>query len=249
MELPPPRKVLQSCVGRLSISISAHWKIRICLNRRRQPRTFFRFTPTGTELSVEQRRSLHENWILAKAFQELMRGVRSSLEEAYFFVELLSAGQMTAKSNSTLDEILAPFRKKANDMNFPTLLASVNARLDQPLEFTEAYRSMQNARNCLEHRNGFVGRTDARPDGTMELGLPWLKMFILRDGEEVEIYENIQVRAGEEILARIEVRKLRFGLGDRLSISAADFDQIAFACFSFASQLGQRLPKKPVFNP
>jgi hypothetical protein len=75
--------------------------------------TFFRFDFSGPELSATDRRSLHENWILAKVFQELVRGVRASLEEAFFFTELISVGTMTAQSSSTLDEILAPFRKKS----------------------------------------------------------------------------------------------------------------------------------------
>jgi hypothetical protein len=43
---------------------------------------FFRFDLKGPDLSAAERRAIHENWILAKAFQELMRGVRASLEEA-----------------------------------------------------------------------------------------------------------------------------------------------------------------------
>jgi hypothetical protein len=85
--------------------------------------TFFRFGFSGPELSTTDRRSLHENWILAKVFQDLMRGVRASLEEAFFFTELIAAGTITAQSSSTLDEILAPFRMKTADLNFPPLLA------------------------------------------------------------------------------------------------------------------------------
>jgi hypothetical protein len=128
--------------------------------------TFFRFDFSGPELSATDRRSLHENWILAKVFQELMRGVRASLEEAFFFTELISAGTLTAQSSSTLDEILAPFRKKAADLKFPPLLAEVNTRLERPLEFTDAYQSMQAARNCLEHRAGIVSKSDAGPGGS-----------------------------------------------------------------------------------
>src|SRR5258706_2994483 len=123
--------------------------------------TFFRFGFSGPELSTTDRRSLHENWLLAKVFQDLMRGVRASLEEAFFFTELIAAGTITAQSSSTLDEILAPFRKKAADLRFPPLLAEVNKRLERPLEFTDAYQSMQAARNCLEHRAGIVAKSDA----------------------------------------------------------------------------------------
>lgn len=205
--------------------------------------TFFRFDFSGPELSATDRRSLHENWILVKVFQDLMRGVRASLEEAYFFTELISAGTITTRSSSTLDEILAPFRKKAADLKFPPLLAELNKRLERPLEFTDSYQSMQAARNCLEHRGGIVGKSDAGPAGIMELRFPRLKFFIVHEGNEVNVHEGMAVEAGTEIFTRLEVRIRKFNVGERLTITAADFDEIAFACFHFASQLAQLLPK------
>jgi hypothetical protein len=94
---------------------------------------FLRFAGCALNLTSDQRREIHEAWILAKVFQDLVRGVRASLEEAYFFIRVLDEGKMTVRSSSTLDEILAPFRKAANDLTFPALLAKVNARLEKPL--------------------------------------------------------------------------------------------------------------------
>lgn len=115
------------------------------------PGPFFRFQFNGPNLTTEQRRRFHETWILAKAFQDLMRGVRTSLEEAYFFIQLVDEGTLQIKTDSTLEEILRPYRKKAARMKFPQLLEAVNPRLDKPLAFAEAYQSLQDARNCLEH--------------------------------------------------------------------------------------------------
>jgi hypothetical protein len=42
---------------------------------------------------------------------------------------------------------------------------------------------------------------------------------------------------------RLDVRLLRYKLGQRLALTVADFDEIAFACFHFGSQLATRLPK------
>jgi hypothetical protein len=206
---------------------------------------FFRFDLSGPDLSAAERRAIHENWILAKAFQELMRGVRASLEEAFFFTELLASGPIRAHSSGTLDDILAPFRKRAADLRFPPLLAQVNSRIERPLEFSDAYQSMQAARNCLEHRGGIVSRSDAGPNGIMELRFPALKVFIVRENEEIELYEGLAVEAGTEIMMRFVVRIREFKIGERLKISAADFDEISFGCFQFATELAQRLPKMP----
>jgi len=204
---------------------------------------FFRFDYRGPDLSAVDRLAMHENWILGKAFQELMRGVRASLEEAFFFTELVAAGTIKAKSSGSLEDALAPFRKKAADLKFPPLLAQVNSRLDRPLEFSDAYQSMQAARNCLEHRGGIVSRSDAGPSGVMELRFPAMKAFIIREGQEVELHEGLAVEAGTEILMRLIVRVREFQIGERLKITAADFDDISFGCFQFATELAQRLPK------
>jgi hypothetical protein len=205
---------------------------------------FFRFDTTDLELSATDRRSLHESWILSKAFTDLMRGVRASLEEAYLFIELLSAGTIIAQSSGTLDDVFAPFRKRAADLKFPSLLAHVNARLAKPLEFIDAYRSMQSARNCFEHRGGIVGKVDA-PDGTLILRFPALRAFVVRNDREIELYPDFPVEAGEDLAMQLIVRERQFMVGEPLRLSAADFDEIAFACIHFANELGRLLPKSP----
>ena len=130
---------------------------------------FFRFDVRSPDLTAESRRVLYESWILAKAFQDLMRGVRASLEQAYLFTELISCPRREVKSDSTLDELIAPFLERANNLKFPALLAEVNSRLQKPLDFAAAYQSMQRARNCLEHRGGIVGKSDVGKSDGMEL--------------------------------------------------------------------------------
>jgi hypothetical protein len=204
---------------------------------------FFRFDIKGPKLSREERRSLHERWILVRAFQDLMRGVRASLEEAYFFIALLKIGKLRAASNSTLDKILAPFRAEAQELHFPVLMARVNRDLEKPVEFAEAYQSMQSARNCLEHRDGIVGSRDIDANGVLKISLPRLNIFVERNGAEIELYKDFYVKKGTLVQARVETRDLVFRLGEPLKISAANFDDIAFACVNFGTTLAQQLPK------
>ncbi|MCK1653278.1 hypothetical protein IVA88_17810 [Bradyrhizobium sp. 149] len=208
-----------------------------------QESAFFRFDINGPELTQEQRRGAHERWVLAKAFQDLMRGVRGSLEEAYFFIELLNAGKVKVQTNATLEEVLAPFRTKAQKLSFPDLMTRVNQGLEKPVSFAEAYRSMQSARNCLEHRDGIVGRQDVDVSETLKISVPRLKAFVERSGIEIELHKNFYVEAGTLMQVRVETRDLVFQLGEQLRISASDFDDIAFACANFGTMLAQQLPK------
>src|SRR5580704_5822385 len=75
-------------------------------------------------IGAAERRAMHERWILAKAFQELLRAVRHSLEEAYVFVALLGRTHKI-KANSNVAEFLFQFQRKAAGLRFPELLESV----------------------------------------------------------------------------------------------------------------------------
>jgi hypothetical protein len=197
------------------------------------------------EISAADRRAMYENWIFLKAFQDLMRGVRASLEQAYFFLELLSKPQMV-KSDATLDEFFAPIRRKAATLNFGDLLDLVNSKFDPPLNFVDAYHSLQRARNCMEHRNGIVGDVDAPSGGVMILRFPRVKNFYFRKGLEVEIEVGHAIDAEDgkdhvQILTKIELRERRFSRYHQLSISINDFNEIAFACNYFASELATKI--------
>jgi hypothetical protein len=48
---------------------------------------------------------------------------------------------------SGVDYQLQPFEKAANDLNFPDLLAQVNAQLETSLHFADSYQSLQTGRS------------------------------------------------------------------------------------------------------
>jgi hypothetical protein len=206
------------------------------------------------EISAADRKAMFENWIFSKAFQDLMRGLKASLEQAYVFLELL-AKPWKAKSDTTLDEFLAPFRQQAATLHFGPLLNLVNVKLDPPLEFVDAYHSLQRARNCMEHRNGIVGDVDAPDGGVMILRFPRVKSFYLRKGEEIELATGHIVDAADgneqvQVFARIDLRERRFPRHHRLSISMNDFNEMAFACNYFAGQLAAKIASvKPARPP
>jgi hypothetical protein len=201
------------------------------------------------EISAAERRAMFETWLFSKAFQDLMRGVRASLEQAYFFLELL-AGPSKIKSDTTLEAFFEPFKRKAATLNFGDLLDRVNSKLPQPLNFADAYHSLQRARNCLEHRNGIVGNVDAPAGGVMIPSFPRVKAFYLRKEQEIELEAGHVVDAQDDkeqvqIFMRIDLRELRFSKGKRLCLSSRDFNEIAFACNYFVNDLAAKVATLP----
>lgn len=209
---------------------------------------FMGYRFSGLEMTSDERRTMYQDWLLSKGLHELARGVRGSLEEAILYLAFIAR----APSVTTLEEIdqeAEAIRSRAKAMSFPALMEEVSAGLTERLTFEEEFRSIQNARNCLEHRGGIVGARDL--DGetdTLTLSFPRMKMFYERDGEEVELEAGHVIDAqeselgGVQILGRMVTRSKSYALGDRVEITSRDFNEIAMACHVFAGDLAGKLP-------
>lgn len=215
------------------------------------PNQFLRFQIRGPEMTSDQRREMYQNWLLAKGFQDLARGVRQSLEEAAVYINLLSSGPLKIRSSATLEEIIEPIRDPIEKLNFPDLMSRVNAGLTARLDFEVEFRSMQRVRNCLEHREGVVRRRDLDAGtSTLTLSFPRLKVFYMRGEEEVELARDERVDAQDgqpdvQILARIVPRSKTYALGDRVTFTTDEFTEIARACSFFGRELAEKLPSAP----
>jgi hypothetical protein len=67
----------------------------------------------------------------------------------------------------------------------------------------------------------------------------------------VELAQNETVDPGNDnaevqILGRIEVRRRLLGLGERLTFTRSEFNEIAFACHYLGQQLIAKLPKPTI---
>jgi hypothetical protein len=197
------------------------------------------------EMSADLRKVTYTNCLLSKGFQELARGIRLMLEEAYFYnsmVEMTKAG--IPATWSALQEQMQEFRTTAMRANFPDLMRRVNAGLSAPLHFENEFLTLQTVRNCLEHRDGIVTEKDLDPTTkTLRLLLPQIKIFIEKEGREVEIGKGSFVEADTAIMIRNTVKEREYKLGERVIFKAEEFHDIGFGCWAFTSDLGTKLPK------
>ncbi|WP_206637212.1 hypothetical protein [Mesorhizobium sp. M6A.T.Cr.TU.017.01.1.1] len=141
------------------------------------------------------------------------------------------------------EDIYLAAEKKASSLNFPDLLLAVQAQLATKLDFFEEYRSLQRARNCLEHRNGVVGHIDCdEGEGALSLKLPRLKCFTVSDGEEIEVHKNQYFEKGGTIKIKRDLRIRVFALGETVSFTAEEFSEIAMALRLFVADIAPKLP-------
>lgn len=202
---------------------------------------------TGPEMETAERLQLYESWLLSKGFHEQARGVRETLEEAVFYLEMLKY----RPAETTWGEFqahLAGIRKRAGDLNFPALLEEVNAGLTSSMTFNDEFASFQKVRNCMEHRGGIVGERDIDDSGHLRLRLPRLKLFYNNPaGEEVELAAGTIIDTHEhtgmaEMLIRRDTRVKTYALGEKVCFTAAEFNEFAFACHLFAADVASKLP-------
>lgn len=207
------------------------------------PGSFFSWTFTGDHRSAAEKKSAYTNWLLSKGFHDLAIGIRRSLEEAFLYIEVCKLrGEKVPEGG--IDELFIQIRRRANQINFPDLLASVNAELHEPMQFEEEFLSLQKVRNCLEHRDGIVSHLDVN-DGnqSLRLILPKLKVYTEIDGREIDLHSNMRIEKEQEIVIERGRRERIFPLQTPVIFSGAEFEEIASACWFFGSDLVGKLPK------
>jgi hypothetical protein len=215
------------------------------------PGVIYRFGDLGLDLT--ERRLAFRNWVLCNGFKDLIRGVRACLEEAILFIEFAR----TPPSTTTLDAVREKKLKtleRAQRMNFPTLLATVNKSLKEPLSFDDEFSSLQSARNCLEHRHGIVSDVDIdKLTGKLSIKYSKMRAFLKYGDLEVEMqvgktmqehFQGIEIEGDTEIPLLIQrvTKEINFERGQQMTFSDSEFYEIALACFFFASDLATKLP-------
>src|SRR5690606_31207071 len=105
---------------------------------------FFALGFVGEEDPIAKK-AQYSAWLLAKGFQELAKGLRATLEEAYVFVNLPKLIQRPVTLGD-LQAGIAEIQRKANKLNFPDLTAAVQDDLHGPMNFVDEFTSLNRAR-------------------------------------------------------------------------------------------------------
>jgi hypothetical protein len=191
--------------------------------------------------TADERRAFYVNWIVAKGLNELARSIRSSFEEALFYIEGLKIGPVKITVNELNDKLVA-IKRRANGFNLPDLMREVNGGLTSPISFEGEIRSLQKVRNCLEHRGGIVSSADVDDTQILTLNLPRIKAYFMNGDAEIEVESGMHFEAETLIMFKRVTRTRAYSLGEPLTFSAADFNEMAFACILFGTDLASKLP-------
>lgn len=195
-----------------------------------------------------ERRAEYRNWLVAKGFQEYARGVRATLEEAYFYNALIvrarDSNPGTTNDWDAFQVEMNKIRTKGGNLGFPALMREVSKNLTSPLNFENEFLSLQKVRNCIEHRQGMVGLEDVdEKTNTLKLSFPRLKITTESEGKETEIGIGSFVEKDSVLKIQFASELREFKLAEKVIITAQDFADIGWGCWAFADELGKKLPK------
>lgn len=206
---------------------------------------------TGIQLRFRQLGSFDDDWreqcksfVVRKAFQELAKGLKESLEETYSVIHLTRIDW----ANIDIAGVVAKREKlgrKANKANVPTILEWVNREIGAPLAHTYMVLNVQKVRSCLEHRDGLVSAVDVNnaAGDALELTVPTMNIIAVgkHTGAEVVVVPAMQLEEASRVAPRFVDEHLSFPLGARIDIEAERFNHIALSNWVFGSDLAKRV--------
>lgn len=185
-----------------------------------------------------------KSFLVRKGFQELAKGLKESLDEAYSVIHWSRI--VTDKTTpADLMKRMQEIAQKANKANVPTILGWINDELGEPIQHTDMVRNVQKVRSCLEHRDGIVGAKDVNNDANdaLDLTVPTLKVVAVGEesGEEIEVVPGMILEEASRVAPKFLDEHLQFPLGSRIEINPERFNHIALSNWVFASDLVKRI--------
>lgn len=195
---------------------------------------------------------VHAHWFLTHGIQDLTRGVFETLKNVHVVAQSLKM-QGQVLSNEQVSEYMAKARLEAATLPFPALLNAVRQAMPATLTTLADLQTMQNVRNCLEHRSGVVGDTDVK-NGPLTLRWFHMKVRARVAGEMIETPPGwVAPEGGAEVWFDSVTSEKAWSLGQRVSLTSTEFADLAMSCVHVANSLSQALelmvPAHPPARP
>jgi hypothetical protein len=208
---------------------------------------FFRLQYGDDVQDIETKKENYQNWLLRKGFEDLIKGIEASLREAFIYVSVLSKATQI-QPGEDIEQSIAQIRKKAQRMHIPDMIKKIEPHLAKSWSYKKQIISINQGRNCLVHRRGFVSEKDIndRIENTLKIDLVKLKFFYEKDDKEIEIIGKTTINGGTEgtiIKLRREDNTISFKQGERISLNYRQFNESIVTCYHFGTDLVDCLPK------
>ena len=242
--LSPLLRVLKECTNSVLFGLQAAEIVKDIPPELVIDEGFLRMQFDSDEEGMDVKKQSFKKWLVARGFEDLVKGIEYSLREAYLYVSLFSRAS-ELRTGEDFNEAFRDIRKRALKMHIPSMIEKIEPHLDHPLNFKDQILSINKGRNCLVHRGGLVTEKDTNDPSNSALRLYWakLKLFYEKEGEEIELQGQTIVEGGSTIMMRREYSEIGFNVGDSISLNYRQFNEFIVTCHLFGSDLVDALPK------
>lgn len=192
---------------------------------------------------LDSHKSNYKLWLLKKGFEDLAQGLKLALMEAYYYVSIIEKKD-DLKTYGKFKAEVEKLKKTAIEQSLPGITNKVKPLLTNNLNYIDEIESINLARNCLVHADGFITDrhiNDKENERLIVKGLRW-KLFYEDNGHEIEVGAGSVVPAGKAVKMTQENFELYFNKGQRIDITYKDFNNFIKTCFQFGEDLKSKLP-------
>jgi hypothetical protein len=205
-----------------------------------------------TLLSPNEQKEVIYNWLLTKAFEDLIIGLFKSLKEVYKYLRYFHLCQN--HSHLSEEELNLEFEKisvEVEKFHFPQFLNKIKDLTNMEIPFEEEILTINRVRNCLVHRHGIVGEKDFNSD-SKDFKLKWISrnVYVMIDGKETRM--TFELRKNGVKVNQINIKEEKcertFRLGEMISINLNEFNGIVCNCIDFTHRLFELMPKPTNVN-
>jgi hypothetical protein len=197
----------------------------------------------------------HQTWAIANGLRDAVEGVSSFIESAH---KVLSIWELASTNGGhvTYGEYQAAMEGSAfHRLGLPDKLTHLKSEhgiaIDATLE--RQVLSVNNARNCLVHRQGVVSLRDLNAPDAMVVEWRKLHIFLQDEDGEHELVLGKVIEKASTVCILVRDEQKAFALGERVSFAIQEFADTTWGLHAFGTEIvrlvGEADPNKNASTP
>lgn len=193
---------------------------------------------------INKTKELFKLWLLINGFEDIHTSIRTTLERLFVFKSV--ENQAIDNNSLNVESVEHILKDKANRFKYPELCYAVHTELNDTLTYAKHLESINNARNCLIHRNGIVTKKDCNNENKDKMVIfgTRFKMFFYKNGEEVLAQIGTPGPVDAALMLGSEEFTIDFNIGDKMDITLKQFVDILNTCIFYIADVEEKLKQK-----
>jgi len=206
---------------------------------------FFTFQ-IGTKLPQEDAAKEGKQWQIRNFMRDAIELTHTFLEECLTIAQLLELGKPSIILARDFHRIMVLDKKKNHRLGFPDKIETLK-KMNVRVSFEDQLLSINKARNCLAHRNGFVSIEDLNSDEGLRINWRAFELLATNPDKTQRIPladSNMVAPGGWAIEIRMIDRHRIYKLGDRIEFDTRDIADTLLTLHGFSSDILNSMSEK-----